>query len=135
MFGSPFLNGKKNDVENFDYIFLGDFVDRGSHSLETICLLLALKAICPKTIHMIRGNHQDHQINCTFGFIDECIDKCKEDPSDPNSVFNHMNKLFEWLPLAAVVEDRILCLHGGIGSSVKSLDDILKIKRPVEISH
>lgn len=46
-----------------------------------------------------------------------------------------MNKLFEWLPLAAIVEDRILCLHGGIGSSVKSIDDIMKIKRPVEISH
>lgn len=70
MFGSPFLNGKKNDVENFDYIFLGDFVDRGTHSLETVCLLLALKALCPKQIHMIRGNHEDHQINCTFGFID-----------------------------------------------------------------
>lgn len=46
-----------------------------------------------------------------------------------------MNKLFEWLPLAAIVEDRILCLHGGIGSSVKSIDDIMKIKRPVQISH
>lgn len=46
-----------------------------------------------------------------------------------------MNYLFEWLPLAAIVEDRILCLHGGIGSSVQSIDDIMRIKRPIDISH
>lgn len=57
LYGTPHLNGQKKDIENFDYIFIGDFVDRGSHSLETIMLLLALKATYPNQIHMIRGNH------------------------------------------------------------------------------
>jgi protein phosphatase len=70
LYGSPFENGRKKDIENFDYLFLGDFVDRGSHSLETICLLLALKALFPKQVHLIRGNHEDYQINCSFGFSD-----------------------------------------------------------------
>ena len=56
-------------------MFLGDFVDRGSHSLETICLLLALKVVYPEQVHLIRGNHEDSQINLNFGFRDECADK------------------------------------------------------------
>jgi protein phosphatase len=58
-----------------------------------------------------------------------------EDPDDESSVFRRMNRLFDWLPLAAVVEDKILCLHGGIGSAVKTIDDIANIKRPLEIYH
>lgn len=58
-----------------------------------------------------------------------------EDPDDESSVFRRMNRLFDWLPLAAVVEDKILCLHGGIGSSVKSIEDIANIKRPLEVYH
>jgi hypothetical protein len=72
LYGTPHENGKKKDIENFDYIFLGDFVDRGSHSLETICLLLAFKCIYPEQVHLIRGNHEDSQININFGFRDEC---------------------------------------------------------------
>ncbi len=54
-----------------------------------------------------------------------------EDPDDESSVFRRMNRLFDWLPLAAVVEDKILCLHGGIGSAVKTIEDIANIKRPL----
>lgn len=75
LYGTPHEFGKKKDIENFDYIFLGDFVDRGSHSLETICLLLALKCLYPEQIHLIRGNHEDSQINVNFGFRDECAEK------------------------------------------------------------
>ena len=85
-------------------MFLGDYVDRGSHSLETICLLLALKVVYPEQIHLIRGNHEDSQINLNFGFRDECAEKLDEDPESENSVFTRLNRLFEYLPLAAVAE-------------------------------
>lgn len=135
LFGSPHEGGKRKDIDNFDYIFLGDFVDRGSHSLETMCLLLALKCLYPEQIHLIRGNHEDSQININFGFKDECADKLEEDPDDEKSVFTRINRLFDWLPLAALVEDKILCLHGGIGASLNTLEDIENIKRPLEVMH
>ena len=116
LWGSPYVDGKDGDIEAFDYLFLGDFVDRGNHSLETICLLLALKVKFPESIHLIRGNHEDKWINNGFGFSEECAQRLGEDPNDDDSVFVRVNRLFEWLPLAAIVEDKIICLHGGIGS-------------------
>ena len=70
LYGCPHENGEKKDIEHYDYVFLGDFVDRGNHSLETICLLLSLKVVYPEQVHLIRGNHEDSQINLNFGFRD-----------------------------------------------------------------
>jgi diadenosine tetraphosphatase ApaH/serine/threonine PP2A family protein phosphatase len=136
LFGSPsYAGNQEGDIESFDYLFLGDFVDRGSHSLETICLLLALKVKYPEQIHLIRGNHEDKWINNGFGFSDECAYRLGEDPTEEDSVFNRFNALFEWLPLAAVVDGRIMCLHGGIGSSLNKIEDIEKLERPLEVIH
>ena len=93
------------NILELDYIFLGDYVDRGSHSLETICLLLALKIKYTKSIHLIRGNHEDKWINNGFGFSDECHERLNEDPSDNDSVFNTVNRVFEWMPLAAIIDN------------------------------
>lgn len=112
------------DIECFDYLFLGDYVDRGSHSLETICLLMALKVKYPDKIHLLRGNHEDKWINNAFGFAEECSHRLGEDPAEPDSVFNKINDLFDWLPLAAVIEDKIVCLHGGIGSTLVNIEQI-----------
>ena len=123
------------DIESYDYLFLGDYVDRGAHSLETICLLMALKVKFPDKIHLLRGNHEDKWINNAFGFAEECSSRLGEDPNDPDSVFNKINDLFDWLPLAAVIDDRIVCLHGGIGSTLNTLDQIDAIQRPLEVIH
>jgi hypothetical protein len=121
LWNSPCETG---DIECYDYLFLGDFVDRGAHSLETICLLMALKIKYPDKIHMIRGNHEDRWINNAFGFAEECSNRLGEDPADPDSVFNRINDVFDWLPLCAVIDDKIVCLHGGIGSTLNSLEQI-----------
>lgn len=119
MWGIPNDNG---DIESYDYLFLGDYVDRGSHSLETICLLMALKVKFPEKIHLLRGNHEDKWINNAFGFAEECSNRLGEDPAESDSVFNKINDLFDWLPLAAIIEDKIVCLHGGIGSTLVSIE-------------
>ncbi len=132
LWGIPNDNG---DIESYDYLFLGDYVDRGNHSLETICLLMALKVKFPDKIHLLRGNHEDKWINNAFGFAEECGNRLGEDPADPDSVFSKINDMFDWLPLAALIEDKIVCLHGGIGSTLVSLDQIDAIQRPLEVIH
>jgi protein phosphatase len=114
LWGLP-TDGKDGDIDNFDYLFLGDYVDRGNNSLETILLLLALKVKYPEQIHLLRGNHEDRQINNTFGFLNECQMRINEDPEDEFSIFNKINDVFDWLPLAAIIEEKVICLHGGIG--------------------
>ena len=132
LWGCPTEQG---DIECYDYLFLGDYVDRGSHSLETICLLMALKIKYPEQIHMLRGNHEDRWINNAFGFADECSSRLGEDPNEPLSVFSKVNEMFDFLPLAAVIEQKILCLHGGIGSTVHTIEQIEQIPRPLEVIH
>ena len=135
LYGTPYENGQDGDIESFDYLFLGDFVDRGSHSLETICLLLALKIKYPDQVHLIRGNHEDRWINNGFGFSEECAIRLGEDPNEDDSVFNRFNTLFDYLPLAAIVEEKIICLHGGIGSSLNYIEEIENLERPLEVIH
>jgi len=75
------------DIQANDYIFLGNYVDRGVYSLETICLLLALKVKYPKQIHLLRGSHEDRRINIIAGFGEECWVRLKENIEEPDSVF------------------------------------------------
>lgn len=109
------------------YLFLGDYVDRGSNSIETMSLLLALKIKYPNRIHLLRGNHESADVNRVYGFYNECktrytlqIWKCFVD-------------VFNCLPVAAVIDDKIFCCHGGLSPSLTSMDDIRKIKRPIEV--
>jgi protein phosphatase len=132
--GEP-KEGTNGDIHVIDYLFLGDYVDRGNMSLETMCLLMALKVKYPDRFHLLRGNHEDKLINCGFGFLDECQIRLEEDPYLDDSVFSIINEFFEYLPLAAIIEDQILCLHGGIGKNVQRISDIEKIERPLEVIH
>ncbi|CAN8294983.1 unnamed protein product [Cochlearia groenlandica] len=125
-YGSPSIAG---DISYIDYLFLGDYVDRGQHSLETICLLLALKVEHQHNIHLIRGNHEAADINALFGFRIECIERMGE--RDGIWVWHRINRLFNWLPLAASIEKKIICMHGGIGRSINHVEQIENIQRPI----
>ena len=134
LWGSPTDHGN-GDIEANDYLFLGDYVDRGSNSLETVCLLIALKVRYPDQIHLLRGNHEDRLINNVFGFGEECANRLGEDVASPTSVYSKLNLLFDWLPLAATIDNKILCLHGGIGQALKELQQVRQLERPLEVVH
>ncbi|KAJ3674520.1 hypothetical protein LUZ60_005136 [Juncus effusus] len=125
-YGAPSTAG---DIAYIDYLFLGDYVDRGQHSLETISLLLALKVEYPNNVHLIRGNHEAADINALFGFRIECIERMGE--RDGIWTWHRMNRLFNWLPLAALIEKKIICMHGGIGRSINHVEQIENLQRPI----
>ncbi|KAL8143116.1 hypothetical protein V2J09_016148 [Rumex salicifolius] len=125
-YGFPSTAG---DITYIDYLFLGDFVDRGQHSLETITLLLALKIEYPDSFHLIRGNHEAADINALFGFRLECIERMGE--NDGIWAWTRFNQLFNFLPLGALIDKKIICMHGGIGRSINSVEQIEKLERPI----
>ncbi|KAG8483543.1 hypothetical protein CXB51_023411 [Gossypium anomalum] len=125
-YGAPSTAG---DIAYIDYLFLGDYVDRGQHSLETITLLLALKVEYPHNVHLIRGNHEAADINALFGFRIECIERMGE--RDGIWAWHRINRLFNWLPLAALIEKKIICMHGGIGRSINHVEQIENLQRPI----
>eukprot|EP00899_Mesostigma_viride_P011782 jgi/Mesvir1/20604/Mv14835-RA.2 len=127
-YGSPSTAG---DISYIDYLFLGDYVDRGMYSLETMCLLMALKLEHPKSIHLIRGNHEAKDINKLFGFKSECCERLGEKAG--TAAWKRFNKMFNWMPLAALIEDKILCMHGGIGRSIEKVEDIAALRRPLKM--
>jgi len=109
------------------YLFLGDYVDRGKNSIETISLLLAYKIKYPKNIYLLRGNHECESINRTYGFFDECKRRYNI------KLWKYFSDCFNWLPIAALVNERILCMHGGISPELTDLNSIKKILRPTEV--
>ena len=134
-FGNPSDDNQMGDINVMQYIFLGDFCDRGLYSLEVILLLFALKIKYPDFIYLIRGHHEDKFINEKYGLGDECKDRLLDNIKNPLSIFANINKAFDYLPFGILVDNNILMVHGGIGSSINSLDDIENIKRPVSVEH
>lgn len=110
-----------------NYLFLGDYIDRGKQSLETICLLLAYKIKYPENFFLTRGNHECASINRIYGFYDECKRRYSI------KLWKIFTDCFNCLPIAALLDDKILCMHGGLSPDLTSLEQIKKIKRPTDI--
>ena len=113
--------------EKKQYLFLGDYVDRGKNSIECISLLLAYKIKFPKNIYLLRGNHESEMINRTYGFYDECKRRYNL------RIWKIFSDCFNWLPISAIVNSRILCMHGGLSPDLKELKNIKQIVRPTEV--
>jgi serine/threonine-protein phosphatase PP1 catalytic subunit len=110
-----------------NYLFLGDYVDRGKQSLETICLLLAYKVKYPENFFLLRGNHECASINRIYGFYDECKRRYSV------KLWKVFTECFNCLPIAASVDDKILCMHGGLSPELQVLDQLRKICRPTDV--
>jgi serine/threonine-protein phosphatase 4 catalytic subunit len=116
------------DCPDTNYIFLGDYVDRGYHSVESFLYLLALFVRYPYRITLLRGNHEARQTTQAYGFYDECVRKFGS-----ANVWKLCTDLFDLFPIAATIEHKILCVHGGLSPEIHSLDDIQQIDRKCEI--
>jgi serine/threonine-protein phosphatase PP1 catalytic subunit len=112
---------------NESYLFLGDYVDRGMHSIECISILFCYKILYPLNFFMLRGNHECTYINRLFGFFDDCMRYYTP------VIWRTFSDVFNCLPIAAIIDDRIFCLHGGISPDLTSLDDIRNVERPFEV--
>ncbi|EKG06219.1 serine/threonine-protein phosphatase 2A, catalytic subunit, putative [Trypanosoma cruzi] len=112
------------------YVFMGDFVDRGYHSVETLLLLLLLKVRYPDRMTLLRGNHESRQITQVYGFYDECYRKYGS-----ANVWRFCTDLFDYMPLLALVEEDVLCVHGGLSPDINTLDEIRVLDRKQEVPH
>eukprot|EP00658_Telonema_sp_P-2_P077778 TRINITY_DN7122_c0_g1_i2.p1 TRINITY_DN7122_c0_g1~~TRINITY_DN7122_c0_g1_i2.p1 ORF type:complete len:178 (+),score=24.19 TRINITY_DN7122_c0_g1_i2:295-828(+) len=118
------------------YVFLGDYVDRGAWSTHCAALLLAAKLKFPDRVFMIRGNHESREINGTYGFLGELKSKFPQYNvegghnmggifcTEGNTLWDAFNEVFDQMPLAAVVDNSIFCVHGGLSRSVQYIEDL-----------
>jgi serine/threonine-protein phosphatase PP1 catalytic subunit len=109
------------------YLFLGDYVDRGHNGIECFTLLLSLKIRYPAHIWLLRGNHETSDISKLYGFYDECVARyCA-------GLWEHFTEVFAWLPIAAIISERIFCVHGGLSPELHELSQIERLARPLAI--
>eukprot|EP00756_Hemistasia_phaeocysticola_P002336 Hpha_TRINITY_DN11620_c0_g1::TRINITY_DN11620_c0_g1_i1::g.49031::m.49031/K15423/PPP4C; serine/threonine-protein phosphatase 4 catalytic subunit len=136
---------KGGDPANTRYVFLGDFVDRGENSLLCLDLILLLKIKYPNNIFLLRGNHESRITNNMYGFHEECrvnypaaaVNHDSEQTSGlsftENGIWYLFNHLFDAMPLAALVGERVFCCHGGLSPQLETLDRMLTFDRVRDI--
>jgi len=110
-----------------NYLFLGDYVDRAQQSIEVIALTFCYKIKYPEQFFLLRGNHECASLNRIYGFYDECKRRYSV------KLWRIFCDCFNCLPVAAVVADKILCMHGGISPDLDHLSQIFDIPRPTDI--
>ncbi|TQS37691.1 hypothetical protein Golomagni_01822 [Golovinomyces magnicellulatus] len=112
---------------NANYLFLGDYVDRGKQSLETILLLLCYKIKYPENFFLLRGNHECANVTRVYGFYDECKRRTNV------KIWKNFIDTFNCLPISAIVAGKIFCVHGGLSPALVHMDDIRNIVRPTDV--
>ncbi|CBK23185.2 uncharacterized protein [Blastocystis hominis] len=116
-------------VPSVNYVFLGDYVDRGYYSvIETIVLLFSLKIRYPERIFLLRGNHESRFLSHSFGFYQQCMRYYNDE-----SVWNDFMATCDCLPLCAIINDKIFAVHAGISPSLHHIDEINSLNRFQEI--
>jgi protein phosphatase len=118
--------GRPPDVR---YLFLGDLVDRGEFSLESVLLIFVLKLLFPSHIYLIRGNHEFDSSTREFGFESELLQVYAD-----RRVYESFMRAFSVIPLAATIDRHVLCIHGGIGPMLVSLSQIRTLQRPIDVA-
>jgi len=110
-----------------NYLFLGDYVDRGKQSLEVVSLLFAYKIKYPENFFILRGNHECAGINRIYGFYDECRRRFSV------KLWKAFCNTFNCLPCCAVIDDKIICMHGGLSPELSQMEQIANIARPCDV--
>ena len=110
-----------------NYIFMGDYVDRAKQGIEVITLLLCYKIKYPENFFLLRGNHECASLNRIYGFYDECKRRYSV------KLWRIFADCFNCMPVVAVVEDEILCMHGGLSPDLDTLSQIFDIPRPTDV--
>jgi serine/threonine-protein phosphatase PP1 catalytic subunit len=131
------IHGQYKDLTRFldtakhppfsNYLFLGDYVDRGKFSIESICLLMAYKVKYPESVFLLRGNHECESITKIYGFYDECTRRYNV------GLWKKYVEAFNMLPVAALIDDKILCMHGGLSKDMNDMNEIKGIRRPAKV--
>ena len=114
---------KAGSPVKLNYLFLGDYVDRGIFGLECIMLLIALKINFPKNFMLLRGNHESRNMTEVFTFRDEIIQRFD------NEVYDCFMELFDSLPLACVIDEKYFATHGGISPELNLVEEINQLNR------
>ena len=114
---------KAGDPADINYLFLGDYVDRGIFGIEVVLLLCCIKMNYPKSITLLRGNHESRNMTENFTFREEVVTRFDED------TYTLFMDLFDSMPISGIVDGKYFAMHGGISPELSKLDQVDKINR------